>query len=108
MLHKCPAHIHAKPLHNHEIVYVHFNYFYCTEICDKLRRDLAMFTYIYLNVDEYCLTSSMPQKRFKLQRLLNYAVIPENLIYELNNYMVRSYRVVIVATNIVSRRTNKA
>ncbi len=42
----------AKPSHNHDIVFVHFNHFYCTEICDKLRRDLAMFTYIYLNVDE--------------------------------------------------------
>ncbi len=35
----------AKPLHNHDIVSVHFNNFYCTEICNKLRRDLAMFTY---------------------------------------------------------------
>ncbi len=43
----------AKPLHNHDIVSVHFNYFYCTEIWDKLRMDLAMFTYIYLNVDEF-------------------------------------------------------
>ncbi len=42
----------AKPLHNHDIVSVHFNHFYCTEVCDKLRGDLAMFTYIYLNVDE--------------------------------------------------------
>ncbi len=42
----------AKPLHNHDIVSVHFNHFYCPEICDKLRRDLAVFTYIYLNVDE--------------------------------------------------------
>ncbi len=42
----------AKPVHNHAIVSVHFNYFYCTEICDKLRRDLAIFTYIYLDVDE--------------------------------------------------------
>ncbi len=41
----------AKPLQNDDIVSVHFNYFYCTVICDKLRRDLAMFTYIYLNVD---------------------------------------------------------
>ncbi len=41
----------AKPLHNHDIVSVHFNHFYFTEICDKLSRDLAMFTYIYLNVD---------------------------------------------------------
>ncbi len=50
------------------------------EICDKLRRDLAMFTYIYLNVDECWLTSSMLQQRFKLQIVLNYAVIPENVV----------------------------
>ncbi len=49
------------------------------EIYDKLRRDLAMFTYIYLNVDECWLTSSMPQQSFKLQIVLNYAVIPENI-----------------------------
>ncbi len=42
----------AKPLHNHDIGSVYFNHFYCTEICDKLGRDLAMFTYIYLNEDE--------------------------------------------------------
>ncbi len=44
----------AKPLHNHDIVSVQFNYFYDTEICDKLRRDLVMLTYIilYLIVDE--------------------------------------------------------
>ncbi len=52
------------------------------EMCDKLRKDLAMFTYIYRNVDECWLTSSMPQQRFKLQILLNYAVIPENIISE--------------------------
>ncbi len=63
----------AKPLHNHDTVSVHFNYFYCTEICDKLSRDLAMLTYKYLNVDDCWLTSSMPQQRFKLQNLLNYS-----------------------------------
>ncbi len=42
----------AKPLHNHDIASEHFNHFYCTEICDKLSRDFAMFIYIYLNVDE--------------------------------------------------------
>ncbi len=42
----------AKALHNHDIVSVHFNHFYCMEICDKLSRDLAMLTYIYLKVDE--------------------------------------------------------
>ncbi len=42
----------AKPLHNHAIVSVHFNNFYCMEICDKVSRNLAMLTYIYLKVDE--------------------------------------------------------
>ncbi len=45
-------HIPAKPLHNHDIVSVHFNHFYSTEICYKLRRNLAMFIYIYLNMNE--------------------------------------------------------
>ncbi len=65
----------AKPLHNHDIVSIYFNHFYYTEFYDKLRRDLAMFTLIYLNVDDCWLTSSMPQQMFKLQILLNYAVI---------------------------------
>ncbi len=43
----------AKPLHNHNIGAVHFNHFYCTEICDKLKRDFAMFIYIYLNQRDY-------------------------------------------------------
>ncbi len=72
----------AKPLHNHHnMLSVHFNHFYCTEIWDKLRRDLAMITYIYPNVDDcWWLTSSIPQQRFKLYILLNYYVIPENII----------------------------
>ncbi len=41
-----------------------------------------MFTYIYFNVDEWWLTSSVPQQSFKLQILLNYAVIPENVVSE--------------------------
>ncbi len=72
----------AKPLHNNDIVSVHFNHFYYMEICDKLRKNLAMFTYIYLNVYERGLTSSIPQRRFKLGILLNYAVIPENVVSE--------------------------
>ncbi len=53
------------------------------EICDKLGKGSAMFTYIYLNVDECCwLTSSTPQKSFKLQILLKYFVISENVISE--------------------------
>ncbi len=42
----------AKPLHNSDTVSVHFNNFYCIQICYKLRRDLAMLTYIYLDVDD--------------------------------------------------------
>ncbi len=41
-----------------------------------------MLTYIYLNVDDWWLTSSMPQQSFKPQILLNCVVIPENLISE--------------------------
>ncbi len=41
-----------KPSHNNDTVSVHFNHFYCMEICDKLRRDLAMLTYLYVDVDE--------------------------------------------------------
>ncbi len=52
------------------------------DICNKLRKDLAMFTYIYLNMDECWLTSSMPQQRLKLHIFINYAVIPENVISE--------------------------
>ncbi len=51
------------------------------EICKKLSRDLAMFTYIYFNIDKR-LTSSMLQQRFKLQMLLNYTLNPENAISE--------------------------
>ncbi len=35
-----------------------------------------MFIYIYLNVDG----CSIPQQRFKLQNLLNYVVISENVV----------------------------
>ncbi len=41
-----------------------------------------MFTNIYLNVDEYWLTSFIPQQRFKCHNLLNYSAIPENVISE--------------------------
>ncbi len=47
-------------VHNCYIVSVHFDKINCTEICDKLRRQLSMLTYIYFNVDE-CLTSAMPK-----------------------------------------------
>ncbi len=48
-----------------------------------------MFTYI-LNMDEYWLTSSMPQQMFKLQILLNYAVyVQQRLKFQiLLNYAV--------------------
>ncbi len=72
----------AKPQHNYDRVSVHYHYLYCMKICDNLRRDLAIFTYIYRNVDECLLTSSMPQKWFKLHILVKYAVIPENVISE--------------------------
>ncbi len=42
----------AKPIDNSDTVSVHINHLYCTEICDKLRGDFVMVTYIYLNVDE--------------------------------------------------------
>ncbi len=41
-----------------------------------------MLTYIYLNVDEFWLTYPMPEQRFKLQIVINYAVIPENVVSE--------------------------
>ncbi len=50
----------AKPLHSSDIVSMHFNHFYCMGICDKLTRHLFMLTYIYLNMDECWLTSSVP------------------------------------------------
>ncbi len=37
----------ANPVHNCNIV----NHFHCTEICDKLRNDLYILTYIDLDVD---------------------------------------------------------
>ncbi len=55
------------------------------QICDKLKQGLSyvnLHIQIYLNVDDCWLTSSMPQQMFKLQILLNYAVIPENVISE--------------------------
>ncbi len=42
----------AKPLHILDIVSGHYNHFHWLEICDKLRRDLSMLTYIYLDVDK--------------------------------------------------------
>ncbi len=41
-----------------------------------------MLTYICFNVNDCRLTSPMPQQMFKLQMLLNYAVILENVISE--------------------------
>ncbi len=65
----------AKPLHKRDIVLVHFNHFHCMGICDKLSRHLSMLTYIYLDVDECWLTSSMSEQMFKLQISLNYGTI---------------------------------
>ncbi len=55
--------------------------------CEKFRKVLqrtkkVVLIYIYLNVDDCWLTSSMRQQMFNLQILLNYAVIPENVISE--------------------------
>ncbi len=53
----------AKPLHNYDIVSVHFNNFYSTVICDKLQRlrYVNLHTcHIYLNVDDCWLTYAMP------------------------------------------------
>ncbi len=43
----------AKPLHNRDIVSVHFNHFYCMGNCDNLTRHLSMLTYIstWMSVD---------------------------------------------------------
>ncbi len=41
-----------------------------------------MLTYIFVNVDAYLLTSSMSQQRFKVQFVLNYTVLPQNVISE--------------------------
>ncbi len=38
--------------------------------------------YIYIDVNECWLTSSMPSKGLTLQMLLNCAVIPENVVSE--------------------------
>ncbi len=68
------------PVHSHDIVYV-LLVFIAWRFA-KLNSDLDMLTYIYLNVDDCWLTSSMPQQRFNIQMFLNYAVIPENVISE--------------------------
>ncbi len=76
------------------------------EICNKLRRDLAMFAYIYLNVDECWLTPPIAQQRFKLQILLNYAAIPENVEYLfwatslLRNIYLQKHREVVVSLQL--------
>ncbi len=49
-------------------------------ICNKLSRHLYMLTYIYLNVDECWLTSSMHHESFKLQISLNYGSIKQNVV----------------------------
>ncbi len=44
-LHIC---IPAKPLHNCDIVSVHFNHFHCMRICDKLSRHLSVNLHIHV------------------------------------------------------------
>ncbi len=68
-------HIPAKPLHNRDIVSVHFIHFPWKEICDQLSRHLSLLTYIYLNMDEYWLTYYMPQKTLKDSKCLLVMVI---------------------------------
>ncbi len=46
-LYDLTIYITAKPLHNRDIVSVHFNHFHCMGICDKLSRHLSMLTYIH-------------------------------------------------------------
>ncbi len=70
----------TKPSRNSNTVSVHFNHLYCTEICDKLRRDLAMLTYIYLDVDECWLMSSMPYKGFN-STFLSIMLILNNMCF---------------------------
>ncbi len=65
-----------KPLHS-DTVSVHFNHFYCTEICDKLRRCLYMLINMFLYVNDCWLTSSMSQQRFELQICLYYVNIEQ-------------------------------
>ncbi len=69
---KCHIYRSYLPLYSCDLVSVHFNHFPCMEICNKLRRDIAMLNYIYmsLKVDECWLTSSMPKQRFKFQIVL--------------------------------------
>ncbi len=69
--------IHAKLLHNHDIVSIQFNHFPRMNICDTLRRHLCMLTYIYCNVNEHWLTS--PKETLNLQ-ILHYTVILENVV----------------------------
>ncbi len=45
---------------NRHIVSIYFNHFHCMGICNKLTRHLSMLTYIYRNLDECTLISSMP------------------------------------------------
>ncbi len=52
------SYIPAKPLHNHAIISVHFNHFYCTEICDKLKRDLATYISMWMSVNQHLLCPS--------------------------------------------------
>ncbi len=50
---------------------LHFNHFYCTEIFHKLKRDMAMLTHTYLDVDECWLISSVPSKVLSIILILN-------------------------------------
>ncbi len=82
----------ANPLHSHELVGSTFNYFvYCMEICDKLRKDLAMLTYIFHNVDECWLTSSTK-------------VYTPNFVYVIFNSRKCRFWILIVALKVVEMK----
>ncbi len=52
------------------------------KVMKRTEKEALTYKSMFLNVDDWWLTSSMPQQIFKLQILLNYAVIPENVISE--------------------------
>ncbi len=62
-----------------------------------------MLTYIYLNASLYTLNGI--SEHFLGPSLLSSVYL---LACEVNNYIVRSYRDVIVVANIVSKKTSKA
>ncbi len=69
----------VKPLHNHNIVSVHFNHFLCMKICDTQET----FMYANLHISQFgwvwiCIFYAIA-KVLMLQMSLNYSVIPANV-----------------------------